>query len=99
MNRLSIYLDWLFKDLHGRRGKYIIAEAPNKPLALFMVAIVLAVVVYPGFWQRSFAIIAYIALAYWSYLEIRTGRSRFRKLLGIGGALAVLGALLLHLGF
>ncbi len=99
MARLKQYLDWLFKDLQGRRGKYVIAEAPNLPLITFMVLIVLAVVVYPGFWQSLFAISAYIALAYWGYHESRIGRSRFRKLLGYLGVIAVVGAFLLRLGF
>jgi uncharacterized membrane protein len=95
---MKYYLDWLFKDLHGRNGKYVISEAPNPPLIIFMVSIILAVVVYPGFWQTSFAVIAYMALVYWGYLEIRSGRSRFRKFLGCAGILAVAGALLLRLG-
>ena len=99
MIQLKQQLDWLFKDLQGRRGKYVIAEAPNIPLAIFMICIVLAVVVFPGFWQSLFAVLAYIALAYWGYHELRTGRSRFRKLLGYLGVVAVVGAFLLRLGF
>ncbi len=98
MTYIKQRLDWLFKDLHGRNGKYIIAEAPNIPLGVFMIAIILAVVVFPGFWQRAFAIVAYLALGWWSFLEIRSGRSRFRQLLGWFGGLAVIGAIVLHLG-
>jgi len=99
MTKIKHYLDWLFKDLNGRNGKYVIAEAPNIPLILFMVFIVLAVVVYPGFFQTLCSIIAYTALGYWSYKEVRTGRSRFRNLLGYLGIMTVLGALLMRLGF
>ena len=95
---MHYWLDWLFKDFNGRKGKYVIAESPNVPLIVFMVAIILAVVVYPGFWQKLFATIAYAALIWWSVLEIRGGRSRFRKLLGLCGIIAVIGALLLRLG-
>lgn len=93
------YLDWIFKDLHGRNGKYVLAEAPNLPLIVFMVSIVLAVIVYPGFFQTLFAFISYIALFYWGYHEARSGRSRFRRLLGYFGILAVIGALVMRLGF
>lgn len=96
---MKYFLDWLFKDFSGRNGKYVIAEAPNLLLIIFMIAIVLAVVIYPGFWQKLFALVAYAALAWWSIQEIRSGRSRFRKVLGYAGIIAVVGALLLHLGF
>ena len=95
MTNIRNLLDWLFKDLNGRNGKYIIAEAPNVPLIAFIVCIVLAVVVYPGFFQTLCAVIAFIALTYWSYGEARSGRSRFRKIIGYFGGLAVIGAVLM----
>ena len=98
-NPVKRWLDWLFKDFSGRRGSYVIAETPTASLILFMVLIVLAVVSYPGFWQTTFSLAAYAALAYWGIKESRTGRSRFRKFLGIGAIIAVAGALLLRLGF
>jgi hypothetical protein len=99
MARIRYWLDWLFKDLQGRRGKYVIAEVPNLPLAIFMVSIVLALVFYPGFSKVVVTIIAYAALLWWSYLESNGGRSRFRKLLGYLGYAAVLGAVVLRIGF
>ncbi|HEX8182141.1 MAG TPA: hypothetical protein VF575_00905 [Candidatus Saccharimonadales bacterium] len=99
MTQLKQGMDWLFKDLHGRNGKYIIVQAPNVPQVIFVIFIILAVIVYPGFLQTLFAFIGYAALAYWGYLEITSGLSRFRKLLGYLAVLAVIGALLLGLGF
>lgn len=99
MAQLKFYLDWMFKDMNGRNGKYVIAEAPNLPLVLFMVFIILAVISYPGFFQSLFSFAAYIALLYWGVREARGGRSRFRKLLGYLGVLAVIGAVVLRLGF
>lgn len=100
MDHVRYYLDWLFKDYGGgRRSKYVIAEAPNKQLIIFMVAIVMAVIVYPGFWQKLFAFTAYIALTWWGISEARSGRSRFRRFLGYSGIIAVISALLLKLGF
>lgn len=97
-SRPHYYLDWLFKDLNGRRGKYIIAEVPNLPLVIFMISIVLGVVLYPGLAQTFFIVVAYVSLAYWSVREWRGGRSRFRQLLGILGVISVIAAVLLRLG-
>jgi uncharacterized membrane protein SirB2 len=98
MSRLRNWIHWLFQDLTQRRGKYVIAEVPNWPLLVFMGAIILSITIYPGTIQKFFSALAYIALAFWGFLEWRTGRSRFRKLLGILGMLAVIGALILRLG-
>lgn len=98
MANIKYWLDWLFKDLTSRKGKYVIAEVPNAPLLVFMISIVLAVISNPGGFQMVMTIIAYMAIAYWGFLEYRQGRSRFRKLLGSLGLLAVVGALILHLG-
>ena len=93
------YLDWLFKDLQGRNGKYVIAEAPNLPLIVFMVTIVLALIMYRGFFQTFFAACAYLSFAYWGYFEARSGRSRFRKILGYLALLSVTAALAMGLGY
>ncbi|HSH55739.1 MAG TPA: hypothetical protein VK983_02855 [Candidatus Limnocylindrales bacterium] len=98
MDRLRYYADWLFKDLHGRRGGYIIGEVPNLPLIIFVISLMLAVVLYPGFLQTMFIILAYASLTYWSYLEVISGRSRFRKLLGILGFVSIALALMLRIG-
>lgn len=90
MQKARYYADWLFKDLRGRRGKYIIAEVPNLPLVVFMISVVLGVILYPGFWQTLFQIIAFASLTIWSLGEYRGGHSRFRKLLGILGLASVL---------
>lgn len=98
MAKLRYWIRWLFQDLTERRGKYVIAEVPNWPLIVFMVAIFLSVAIYPGSTQKFFSIVAYLALLLWGFLEWRSGRSRFRKLLGILSMLAVIGALVLGLG-
>jgi hypothetical protein len=95
MAKVRYWIHWLFQDLTQRRGKYVIAEVPNWPLLLFMAAIILSVVIYPGPVQKFFIYLAYFSLAFWGWLEWRTGRSRFRKLLGILGMIAVVGAFLL----
>jgi hypothetical protein len=95
MDRIRYYTNWLFQDLTQRRGKYVIAEVPNVPLVIFMLAIVFSLAVYPGPLQTTLSVVAFLALFYWGLQEFRSGRSRFRKLLGILGMLSVVGALLL----
>lgn len=90
MQQAKRYADWLFKDLHGRRGGYVIAEVPNLNLIIFMITVVLGVILYPGFWQTVFQIIAFISITIWSIREYRGGRSRFRNLMGLLGMLSVL---------
>jgi uncharacterized membrane protein SirB2 len=98
MAKIKQWLRWLFQDLTQRRGKYVIAEVPNWPLLTFMIALILSISIYPGTVQKMFSIIAYLALIFWGFLEWRSGRSRFRKLLGILGMIGVIGAIVLGLG-
>lgn len=95
MQQLRSWFNWLFRDLTERRGKYVIAEVPNLPLIIFMISLVIGVAVYPGFVQKSFMALAVVSLFYWGLLEYRSGRSRFRKLLGILGMLSTIGAIFL----
>lgn len=97
MNKVRYYSDWLFRDLHTRRGKRVIAEVPNLPLLVFMGSVILNVILYPGVIQKSFGYLGYAALLYWGILELKSGRSRFRKLLGILGIIAAVGASVLTL--
>ena len=98
MTKIRYWLNWLFRDLTTRRGGYVIAEAPNLPLIIFMICLVLGVAIYPGMFQTILLGIAYIALTVWGVMEFRSGRSRFRKLLGICGLLGVVGAIILGMG-
>ena len=97
MRRLRYYMNWFFRDLTERRGKYVIAEVPNLPLVIFMVSLILSIAIYPGVVQKTFSFIAFAALLYWGYKEYGSGRSRFRKLLGALGILSAIGAVLLGL--
>jgi len=99
MAKIRYYLDWLFRDRTSRRGKYVIAEVPNLPLIIFMIAIILSVAIYPGTLQKVVTAVAYLSLIYWGILEYKSGRSRFRQLLGILGIIAAIGAALLTVHF
>ena len=95
MAKIKYWLDWLFKDLTERRGKYVIAEVPNAPLIIFMVTLIIGIIQYPGFWQKLFLTVSFVAVIYWGIKEFRSGRSRFRKLLGVLGILGAVGAVAL----
>lgn len=97
IRKTRYYLDWLFRDLGTRRGRWVIAEVPNLPLLVFMVAIILNVVLYPGFIQKLFGFVGYAALLYWGFFEWKSGRSRFRRLLGLFGIIGAIGAFVLSL--
>ena len=57
-------------------GQVVIAQAPNLPLIIFLVASVVRLV-FP-----AAGIVAAIALAWWSVAEIGWGDSLFRRFLG-----------------
>lgn len=97
MDSIRRYSNWLFRDMTERRGKYVIAEVPNLPLVVFMVSLIISLAIYPGALQTTLAVVAYISLFYWGFQEWRGGRSRFRKLLGILGMVATVGAVFLML--
>ncbi len=98
MGTLKQHLDWWFKDLHVRKGSYVIGTAPNRWLIIFTISIILALMSYKGFFQFVCTLVAYLSLIVWGILEARSGQSRFRKLLGYMALAAVLGALFLRLG-
>ena len=92
MAKIKYWLDWLFRDQTERKGKYVIAEVPNLPLLVFMISVIFAVLQNPGGFQKFVFVVSYLALIYWGWLEWRSGRSRFRRLLGILSILAAIGA-------
>lgn len=73
--------DWLFRD--RKTGKIVIAQLPNAPLAVFLVAAVLRAVVHPhGVVGTVVSVVATVALLWWSIDEIVRGVNPFRRILG-----------------
>ena len=63
-------------------GKLVIAQAPNAPLAVFLVARVAQLVVPEG-WPRALtSVVATAGLGWWAVDEIVRGDSPFRRVLG-----------------
>ena len=69
----------LFKNNHG---KVVIRQTPNMPLWGWVVFSALARVFSLGYAHNGFHSLANISLFVWAYLEIRSGESLFRRILG-----------------
>ena len=86
--------DWLFRD--RRTGEVVIAQLPNPPLVVFLVAA--AVGRFGGLEgaaATTVSVVATVALLWWAADEVLRGVNPFRRVLGGAVALAtVLGLLL-----
>ena len=85
-------IDWLFRN--RRTGRLTIAQPPNVPLAVFLVAAVVRWAVHPaGTVGTVVDVVAAVALVVWAADEVLRGVNPWRRMLG-GGVLAatVLGA-------
>jgi len=73
--------DWLLRD--RTTGSIVVAQRPNAPLVVFLVATVVRVVVSPsGAVGTAVSIVGAVALVWWAGDEIVRGVNPFRRLLG-----------------
>jgi hypothetical protein len=72
-------MDKFFKDRHG---KVKVWQTPNLPLMLWAVATAANMVARHGSPHKFFDVVAFGAIFTWAYLEVRTGDSWFRRVLG-----------------
>jgi hypothetical protein len=73
--------DWLFRD--RTTGAIVIAQLPNLPLAVFIVAAVIRSVAHPaGTVGIVVGAIATVALLWWAGDEVLRGVNPFRRILG-----------------
>ena len=80
-------IGWLFRD--RRNGRITIAQAPNAPLIVFLVATGVRWVFHPtGTVGTVVGVIGTIALVVWAADEVLRGVNPWRRLLG-GVVLAV----------
>jgi hypothetical protein len=78
-SRLVKSLDWFFANKDGR---WVIAQWPNLPISVAVIATILKNVVPFGTANYTVALIAFGAFFTWSWLEIFDGDSKFRRALG-----------------
>jgi hypothetical protein len=74
-------VDWLFRSRVDDR--ITVAQFPNLPLGLFLVALVARLVLHPGGPAGTgLAVVSAVLLLAWSALELLRGVNPFRRLLG-----------------
>lgn len=79
--RLGRAFDWLFRD--RRTGEVVIAQVPNVPLGVFLVASVVRRLADPeGTAGTVLEVVAVGALLVWAADEALRGVNPFRRLLG-----------------
>jgi hypothetical protein len=72
-------IDKLFKDKHG---KIVVGQFPNIPLAAWGFFSVIDIALKHGKIHTSIHELAQAWLFVWAYLELKTGDSLFRQILG-----------------
>ena len=74
-------IDWLFRN--RQTGKITIAQLPNVPLWLFLVASVLRALFDPaGGLRTALDVVATVGLLWWAVDEVLRGVNPWRRLLG-----------------
>lgn len=87
-------LGWFFRN--PDTGKIVIAQAPNPPLWTYIAATAVRLLLHPsGTAGTVVSVVSTAALVVWSLLEIASGSSPFRRVVGSVVLLAVLAGLLL----
>ncbi len=76
-------IDWLFRN--RRTGAVTVAQFPNPPLLVFLVAVVVRWALHPaGTAGTAVDVVATAALVVWAGDEIVRGVNPWRRLLGAG---------------
>ncbi|HZG40861.1 MAG TPA: hypothetical protein VEZ50_19455 [Nodosilinea sp.] len=86
--------DQIFRD---DKGNIVIAQPPNLPILVAVVATILQVVLPVGGLQTAMALVAFGTWFTWGWLELFSGVNYFRRALGLI-ALVSLMAIKLNLG-
>jgi len=70
-------IGWFFRN--PETGRVVVAQRPNLPLAVYLVATVARLVVGKN---AALEVVATVGLVVWAVLEIVRGDSAFRRVLG-----------------
>lgn len=64
-------------------GEIVVAQPPNPPLLVWLLATLVRVVLSPGGWMgTALSVLATVSIVIWAVLEIVRGDSPFRRVLG-----------------
>ncbi len=99
LNKRVLYKWHDFKDewLRDRNGTVVIGQVPNIPLVVFFITGVFAIVSFHGFWHGLAQLIAILSILFWAWLEIRSGVTRMRRLMGKLALGAIVVVIILYL--
>jgi len=82
MEKSTGFLDWMFRS--RRTGRITLAQLPNWPLVVWLLAWPVMWLGHPQGWVRAvLAVLASAALALWAGGEVLRGVNPFRRLLGV----------------
>jgi hypothetical protein len=74
-------VDWALRD--RRTGRIVVAQWPNVPLAVWIVAAVALALLDPeGGWRVALRVVATVVLGWWAVDEVVRGVNPWRRLLG-----------------
>ena len=80
-------IDWLFRD--RQTGRIVVAQWPNIPLLIFLVASVAKRLVHPrGGLGAAWTVVVVASLLWWAVDEVLRGVNPFRRI--VGGVVIVL---------
>ena len=75
--------DFWHRFWRDKAGKVVIWQSPNIPLSAWLLFLVLAKIYPNGDLHEGLAFMSSAAIVTWAYLEIVSGKSYFRRLLGL----------------
>jgi hypothetical protein len=80
-SKLRSAFRWMFES--RETGKIVVAQVPNLPLAIFLVATAGRMLFHPRHAVgTAVSVVASVSLLYWSVMEIARGVNPFRRILG-----------------
>jgi hypothetical protein len=87
LQKLRHAINWFIRDKNGRVQVF---QFPNLPIIAWLGCMVVNLLT-KGVLQSSFSQLSLIFLSIWSYLEITSGASYFRRTLGLVIAVLIIG--------
>lgn len=87
MKTIATYWHKFWRD---KNGHIVIWQKPNFLLMIWLFTVVLQKVMFTGSFQNGISFLGTAVLIIWSYLEITSGKSYFRRMLGVAVLLYII---------